>query len=309
MNKEQANNYFGIAFMNTEMVETDVKLNNSTSVEQADGLRKNIIGMVLDGKYTVLSYMDISTGEADLYMCTDGKEDYVAKVYRRKEAFDVEVTKRLQTIDSPFVAKVYSTGEVNGFLYEIIPYYKMGCLAGKKFSYYQLKSTIIPALNEGLHVLHNNGIIHRDLKPSNIMLADNGQDAVIIDYGISSIREFGKTTVKVATGMTLVYSSPEAIRGLYLNESDYYSLGITLYELYCGQNPYTKMSPAEIEQFVVDQKLPLPTEMEDELKDLITALTYQDIRNRKDKANPNRRWGYGEVLKWCSGIAQPVPGK
>lgn len=141
------------------------------------------------------------------------------------------------------------------------------------------------------------------------MLADNGQDVAIIDFGISSIREDGNTVIVTRTGMTPEYSAPETFKNLFLNESDYYSLGITLYELYCGYTPYAQMSQDEIEQFVSVQKLPLPQDMQEELKILINALTYPDITNRKNKSNPNRRWGYEEILKWCVGIKQPIPGE
>ena len=95
----------------------------------------------------------------------------------------------------------------------------------------QLKNNIIPALNEGLKVLHDNGIIHKDLKPSNIMLNADGRTVSIIDFGISSIREEGSTVIVTKTGMTPDYSAPETFRGLFLSESDYYSLGITIFEL------------------------------------------------------------------------------
>lgn len=276
---------------------------------QAGGQGVQMLGEVIEGKYTVQTRLNISTGEADLYICSDGTDQYVAKVYRRKVAIKEEVTEKLKAIDSPYVAKVYATGEIKSFPYEIIPYYKNGSLQGRTFTYEQLKNGVIPALNEGLRVLHENGIIHKDLKPSNIMLADNGRDVVIIDFGISSIREDGNTIVVTRTGMTPEYSAPETFKNLFLSESDYYSLGVTLYELYCGHTPYARMTPDEIEQFVSVQKLPLPAEMDDELKVLISALTYPDITNRKNKLNPNRRWGYEEILKWCVGIKQPVPGE
>lgn len=253
--------------------------------------------------------MNVLTGEADLYLCRDGTETYVAKIYRRKVAIREEVIEKLQSIDFPYVAKMYATGEIDGYPYEILPYYKNGSLQGKKFLYQQLKSKIIPALNEGLKVLHDNGIIHKELKPSNIMLADNGEDVALIDFGISSIREDGNTVIVTRTGMTPEYSAPETFKNLFLSESDYYSLGITLYKLHCGHTPYAQMSQDEIEQFISVQKLPLPKNMKDELKVLISALTYQDITNRKNKFNPNRRWGYEEVLKWCVGIKQPIPGE
>lgn len=303
-NKTQLNRNVNATVINNQANDGSTVLN-----KQAIGTSVNLEGGVIGGKYKVQAKMDISTGEADLYICSDGFESYVAKVYRRKLAIKEEVTEKLRLMDSPYVAKVYDTGEVDGYLYEILPYYKNGSLEGKKFSYEQLKTGIIPALNEGLKVLHDVGIIHKDLKPSNIMLADNGQDVVIIDFGISSIREDGNTVIVTRTGMTPEYSAPETFKNLFLSESDYYSLGITLYELYCGHTPYVQMSQDEIEQFVSVQKLPLPSDMQEELKVLISALTYPDITNRKNKSNPNRRWGYEEILKWCVGIKQPVPGE
>ena len=283
---------------------------NSTMLNvQLDRRESDAAFQVLDGIYTIKSKLNFSSGEADLYICTDGMDEYVAKIYRRKMAIKEEVTEKLKTIDSPYVAKVYATGIWNGYPYEILPYYKNGSLEGKRFSYDELRNHIIPALNEGLKVLHDYGIIHKDLKPSNIMLADNGQDVAIIDFGISSIREDGSTVIITRTGMTPEYSAPETFKSLFLSESDYYSLGVTLYELFCGHTPYEKMSIDEIEQFVSVQKLPLPADMKEELKVLISALTYPDITNRKNKSNPNRRWGYEEVMKWCVGIKQPVPGE
>lgn len=303
-NRTQLNQNLNATVVNTQATERGTVLNR-----QAEEREDDAVGEVLSGKYTITAPMNIPTGEADLYFCTDGEMEYVAKIYRRKIAIKEEVTDKLKAIDSPYVAKVYATGEYGGFPYEIIPYYKNGSLERKTFTCEWLKTGIIPALNEGLRVLHDNGIIHKDLKPSNIMLADNGRDVVIIDFGISSIREDGNTVVVTRTGMTPEYSAPETFKNLFLIESDYYSLGITLYELYCGHTPYEQMSQNEIEQFVSVQKLPLPKDMQDELKILISALTYPDITNRKNKSNPNRRWGYEEILKWCVGIKQPVPGE
>lgn len=303
-NKTQLNRRLNETVLNTHTMGNATVLNR-----QVVNTGTNMVGQVIGGQYTLMDKMDISTGEADLYVCTDGSNEYVAKIYRRKVAIKEEVTEKLQAIDSPYVAKVYATGEVDGYPYEILPYYRNGSLEGKIFSYEELKTSIIPSLNEGLRVLHDNGIIHKDLKPSNIMLADNGLDVAIIDFGISSIREDGNTVVVTRTGMTPEYSAPETFKNLFLSESDYYSLGITLYELYCGHTPYEQMSQDEIEQFVSVQKLPIPTDMKDELKVLVTALTYPDITNRKNKSNPNRRWGYEEILKWCVGIKQPIPGE
>ena len=56
--------------------------------------------------------MNVLTGEADLYLCSDGTETYVATIYRRKVAIREEVIEKLQSIDFPYVAKMYATGEI-----------------------------------------------------------------------------------------------------------------------------------------------------------------------------------------------------
>lgn len=283
---------------------------NATSINAVLRQSLNVTtGTVLCDGYTVISKLDTATGEADLYLCQKSGNQYVAKIYRRKVAVKDEIIQKLISIDSSNVARVYSSGLFNGFPVEIIPFYKNGSLQGRKYSYIELKKHIIPSLNEGLHVLHENGIIHKDLKPSNIMINDNGVDVSIIDFGISSVREMGNTVVVTQTGMTPEYSAPETFRNLFLIESDYYSFGITIYELFCGHTPYTNMSPEDIEKYISVQRIPCPNDMPDDLKDFIGALTYYDITNRKNKNNPNRRWGYDEVKKWCDGEKQVIPGE
>ena len=215
----------------------------------------------------------------------------------------------MKSINSPYVASLLDTGEYNGLPFEVLPYYRNGSLQGRKFSLDELKKTIIPCINEALHVLHQNDIIHKDLKPSNIMLLDDNKSVAIIDFGISSVVEQGNTVLVTKTGMTPEYSAPETFRSLFLEESDYYSFGITLYELYCGYTPYKNMNAEEIAQFTAVQRIPFPKDMPKELQDLISAVTYFDITNRHKKENPNRRWTYEEVRNWCKGKKQVIPGE
>lgn len=266
-------------------------------------------GKLLCGKYSVVKRMEIATGEADLYICEYMEKQYVAKIYRRKLAIKPEISEKLKHIDSKYVANIYETSEYNGYSVEILPYYKFGSLQGLTFDFNYLKEHIIPCLNEGIKVLHENGILHKDIKPSNIMISDNHKDVAIIDFGISSVREKSSTIVVTQTGMTPEYSAPETFRNLFLQESDYYALGVTIFELFCGYTPYHNMEQEAIEQYIAIQKIPFPDNMPKELQDLIAALTYYDITNRKDKSNPNRRWTYDEVEKWCSDVKQITPGE
>lgn len=296
-----------IAENNATVINPALNPSSNATVINAEvaGISSSIAaGSVLCGKYSVIKKMDIVTGEADLYLTEYENNQYVAKVYRRKVAIKPEIANKLMNIRSKYVAAIYVTGEINGYPVEIIPYYKYGSLQGRKYTFEQLKNDIIPSLNEGLKVLHDNGILHKDLKPSNIMVGDNQKDVVIIDFGISSVREDNNTIIVTKTGMTPEYSAPETFRNLFLEESDYYSLGITLYELFCGYTPYNNMEQDAIEQYISVQRIPFPDDMPEELQNLIAACTYYDITNRKNKSNPNRRWTYEEVKKWCEGVKQ-----
>lgn len=267
-------------------------------------------GTQLPGGYTVKEALPQPGGEAELWLCTgeDGRQ-YTAKRYRRAAAVKPEVIAKLRGIRSPYVAEIYQFAELQGRTLEIMQYFPNGSLAGKRFSLEALREHIIPCVNEGLRVLHAAGILHKDIKPSNIMVCADGDSVAIIDFGISSVVEDGSTVIVTRTGMTPECTAPESLHGLFLEESDYYSFGITLYELFTGTTPYHGLSADEITQYTALRRFPYPPDMPPELRTLITGLTYHDITNRGDAANPNRRWTYQQVQAWLRGESLPVPGE
>lgn len=265
-------------------------------------------GTVLLDRYKITGRMEVASGEADLFLCSYNNIQYVAKVYRRKAAIKDDVIKALSTIHSPYVAKLYASGEYHGYPVEILPFYRNGTIQGSTYSEEELMYSVIPHVNEGLHAIHSAGIIHKDLKPSNLMLNDDDHTISIIDFGISSAVDLQSMLKITHTGMTPEYSAPETFKGVFYSGSDYYSFGITLYELACGYSPYANKSADEIMQYTTLEKLPFPEQMSQRMKDLITGLTYGDITNRDDPQNPNRRWGYEEVKRWLKGEYLPVPG-
>ena len=290
--------------INAEVIE---EYNRQNSIEQ-ESTSLIAEGTIICDKFKVQNQLEVSSGEADLFLCTDGVGQYVAKVYKRKFAIKREVIDALMTIDSPHVAKLYEVGAFHGFPVEILPYYEKGSLQGRTFSEDYLIRVIIPNINDGLHALHEAGILHKDLKPSNIMLNSDGETVSIIDFGISSVIENGNTVLVTKTGMTPEYSAPETFKNLFLRESDYYSFGITLFELFSGYTPYANMQQEEIEQYISVQRIPFPEDMSVRLQDFISALTYYDITNRSNKQNPNRRWTYEEVKRGVEGEVLVIPG-
>lgn len=106
---------------------------------------------------------------------------------------------------------------------------------------------IIKMIASALDYAHRQGIIHRDIKPDNIMFRADGT-VVLVDFGIA--RAMDAATQLTRTGMSIGtphYMSPEQCRGEKIDgRSDFYSLGVELYELLTGNVPYNAENTAGI---------------------------------------------------------------
>ena len=90
----------------------------------------------------------------------------------------------------------------------------------------------------GLAAAHAEGVVHRDLKPNNIMLEANGR-VVVMDFGLARSQSQTLMTQTGAVMGTLLYMSPEQAKGEKADgRSDIFTMGIILYELLTGGNPY-----------------------------------------------------------------------
>jgi len=117
-------------------------------------------------------------------------------------------------------------------------------------------SAIATQVLEALTEAHTLGVIHRDLKPNNIYLCSDreARDFVkVFDFGIAkvsgsgSLMETAKLTLQGGVMGTPVYMSPEQCRGETLTPaSDFYSLGIVLYELLTGSVPFEDANPVQV---------------------------------------------------------------
>ncbi|NEQ37505.1 MAG: AAA family ATPase [Okeania sp. SIO3I5] len=102
-----------------------------------------------------------------------------------------------------------------------------------------------------LHYLHQNWIVHKDIKPANILIHPETKQIKLIDFSISSLlpKETQSLQTPNALEGTLAYLSPEQTgrmnRGIDYR-SDFYSLGVTLYELLAGKLPFESKDPLEL---------------------------------------------------------------
>lgn len=118
--------------------------------------------------------------------------------------------------------------------------------------------TILDAILSGLAAAHRAGIVHRDVKPENVLLAEDGR-IKIGDFGLARA-----TTANTATGAqllgTIAYLAPELVtRGTADARSDIYALGIMLYEMLTGEQPYKGEQPMQIAFQHATDSVPRPS--------------------------------------------------
>ncbi|HEY9597600.1 MAG TPA: serine/threonine-protein kinase PknK, partial [Cyanophyceae cyanobacterium] len=123
----------------------------------------------------------------------------------------------------------------------------MGSSANSLIEFFNIAIQIVEALEE----LSRNRIIHKDIKPDNILIHPETKQVKLIDFSIASLLPRENQDIQnpnVLEG-TLAYMSPEQTgrmnRGIDYR-TDFYSLGVTFYELLTGQLPFQSADPIEL---------------------------------------------------------------
>ncbi len=177
-----------------------------------------------------------------------------------------------------------------------------------------------PALRqlvEGVQALHSVGKVHRDLKPSNVVVTPEGR-VVILDFGIATdIAGVADESLRddAPTFGTACYMAPEhAVNLEATRASDWYSVGVMLYEALVGNAPFEGASP-EVLRSKAAFDAPPPSEFVDgvpqDLEALCVALLDRDPANRPSGPEMLRRLGGLSALSGTptTSVATPLVGR
>jgi PAS domain S-box-containing protein len=148
-------------------------------------------------------------------------------------------------------------------------------------------------LTDILNYLYQNRVIHKDIKPANILINPETKQVKLIDFSIASLlpRETQEIQNPNILEGTLAYLSPEQTgrmnRGIDYR-SDFYSLGVTFYELLAGKLPFLSNDPMELVHFHLAKQPMLIHQFKPEiplvLSEIVSKLMAKNAENRYQSA-------------------------
>jgi eukaryotic-like serine/threonine-protein kinase len=258
-----------------------------------------MIGRLLDGRYQVRSRI-ARGGMATVYVATDLRLErrvaikimhgHLADDSQFKERF-IQEARSAARLAHPNVVNVFDQGQDSDMAYLVMEYLP-GITLRDLLQEHKVLTTeqtldIMEAVLAGLAAAHKAGIVHRDLKPENVLLADDGR-IKIGDFGLARAASANTATGAALLG-TIAYLSPELVtRGIADTRSDIYAVGIMMYEMLVGEQPFKGEQPMQIAYQHANDSVPAPSaknpKVPAELDELVLWATERDPEQRPKDA-------------------------
>lgn len=250
---------------------------------------ESLIGQTL-GKYTIRRELGRG-GMAAVFLAyqEDMDREVAIKVLPREFMYDQTFLERFKRearaiarMTHPRILPVHDYGEDQGWTYIVMAHMGGGSLSDQIRRFPNgmplADITIITRqIAEAMDYAHNQGVIHRDLKPSNVLL-DPAGNVYLADFGIAKVVEATAELTGSGVVGTPAYLAPEMAKPGGLSPLvDIYALGVMLYQMLTGRQPYQADTPIGIMMAHVTQPVPDAREMRPGLTAGIQAVIEQTM--------------------------------
>lgn len=213
----------------------------------------------------------------------------------------------LQSVDSPHTLRVVDVVDDAGVLAlvtDLVPGVSLrqvldehGTLSG------QDALVVLRDAALGLAAVHAAGLVHGDVKPANVLVEASGSSR-LIDFGLAALPGWVGEDALSPWGSP-AYAPPEQVaHGFRDHRSDIYSLTVTLFEVLCGQRPFTGDTVDEVRSKHVSEPLPDPRLFEPRLGDGLTQLLMWGLAKDPDQ----RPQDVGTWLQYLEAAAEAKYG-
>ncbi len=256
-----------------------------------------LVGRVVDGRYEVRSRI-ASGGMATVYLAVDRRldRDVALKVLHQHLAdtgtgdFVARFRREARTVAKlvhPGLVQVFDQGVDGGTTYLAMEYVDgtnlRQLLVDRRALPLGEALDLVEQVLDALATAHRAGLVHRDVKPENVLIAKDGRTK-LADFGLARAVTEMTTGASVVMG-TAAYLAPELISvGTADARTDVYAVGVLLYEILTGRQPFSGTSPVQIAFQHVHNEIPAPSDlvnwMPAEVDDLVRALAARDPADR-----------------------------
>jgi eukaryotic-like serine/threonine-protein kinase len=163
-------------------------------------------------------------------------------------------------LNHPNIVTIYDVGEDQDLSYIAMDYLK-----GDNLLAWCKADNLLPAVEvvdlmiqvaDGLDYAGTQKVVHRDIKPANIIYDQESGTLKVTDFGVACLTDTSKTKTGTILGSPS-YMSPEQLAGNKVDgRSDLFSLGVTMYQLLCGELPFIADSLASLMYKIANEKHP-----------------------------------------------------
>lgn len=251
-----ANDYLSKPVKNAELRAKISALLEGSFIASFDDEALEKYQTVVAGRYTVLSRLG-SGSHSSVYLAQDEKESgakvaikiFNQEVSKNKDLLDAIISrlKDFSALKDAHIIRIFDYGVFQGRPYCVMEYADGGDLKeySKKMPLAESEAvTLALDVVKALFCLEKNNLRHLDIKPENIMM--RGQSFKLADFGIIIERSSSTLPVNAEFWGSAAYMAPEILSGGPASsvKSDIYSLGVTLYQLISGKNPFILETPS-----------------------------------------------------------------